>query len=209
VTSRKLTLILLPLFLCALWLAMMALGTGPVDRAVLSTLYSADRPFVRTAARLITFAGEWQALIAVVVAASLWLGYKRRLRPALLFLVATLGGRLLILLQKLAVGRLRPDLEEHLVVVRSLSFPSAHSANSMIVFLSIALFVVPASHRGIAVILALVGTAIIGLSRPMLGVHWPSDVIGGWSFGALWVVLIADASRQRTGGVHSVAVQPK
>ena len=37
-------------------------------------------------------------------------------------------------------------------------------------------------------------TFLIGLSRPMLGVHWPSDVIGGWSFGALWVLLICAMS---------------
>ena len=82
--------------------------------------------------------------------------------------------------------RRRPADHEHLVEVQSLSFPSAHSANSMIVFL--ALVVAPARHRKLAVLLAVAGSMIIGISRPMLGVHWPSDVIGGWSFGAAWVL---------------------
>ena len=61
----------------------------------------------------------------------------------------------------------------------------------MIVFLGFALlgFEDPV-HRHRAIAAALLLTFLIGLSRPMLGVHWPSDVIGGWSFGALWVLLI-------------------
>jgi len=194
------SLLLLPLVLLLLWLSMMALGTGPVDKAALATIYSAHRPLLRTIAATATLAGEWQSMLVVVVLTTLWLLYRKRLRTALLFAGTTLSGRLLILIQKEAVGRMRPEDQEHLVVVRSLSFPSAHTANSMIVFLSLAMFVAPERHRKTAVALALVGTFIIGVSRPMLGVHWPSDVIGGWSFGALWVLTISFAARQRRQG---------
>jgi len=183
---------------------MMAFGTGPADKSALSAIYSAQRPVLRTAASWATLAGEWQSMLLLVLLATGWLLYRRRSRTALLFAGTCLSGRLLILLQKEAVGRMRPDAEEHLVVVKSLSFPSAHTANSMIVFLSLAMFAAPERHRPAAVALALAGTFIVGISRPMLGVHWPSDVIGGWSFGALWVLLLSFAAAQRKGrAIHT------
>jgi membrane-associated phospholipid phosphatase len=192
--------------LVAVWIGMLALGTGPVDEAVLAFLYSGDQPDFRLAAQAITLIGEWQSMLGLVAAAALWLLYRRRVRAALLFVAVTLSGRLLILLQKESAGRMRPDGEEHLVVVRSLSFPSAHTANSMIVFLALAVFAAPERHRRAAVMLALFATLVVGLSRPMLGVHWPSDVIGGWAFGAFWVLLCARVSNSMRLS-HSVDVQ--
>jgi undecaprenyl-diphosphatase len=201
----------LSILLIVAWIAMMALGTGPADETVLSALYAAHIPALRAAAGAATLVGEWQSMIVLVAIATLWLALRRRVRTAILFAAVTLTGRLLILLQKEAVGRLRPDAEEHLVVVKSLSFPSAHTANSMIVFLALALFVAPERHRRLAIAAALLGTFIVGLSRPMLGVHWPSDVIGGWSFGALWVLAMhkATAAWAAPRLKHSDAVQAR
>jgi undecaprenyl-diphosphatase len=60
----------------------------------------------------------------------------------------------------------------------------------MIVYLTLALVLTTERWRRIAAAGAVALSLLIGLSRPMLGVHWPSDVIAGWSFGALWVLLI-------------------
>ena len=66
----------------------------------------------------------------------------------------------------------------------------------MILLLTLALLAPPREHRWWTVPLALFGTFCVGISRPMLGVHWPSDVIGGWSFGAAWVLaMVAVAER--------------
>ena len=108
-----------------------------------------------------------------------------------LVLVAIIGlGRVLGELQKYWVARVRPDLEPHLVVVKTSSFPSGHAASSMIFYLAVALALTartrwqrPAAAGAILLSLA------IGASRVMLGVHWPSDVIGGWAFGMLWVLM--------------------
>src|SRR4051794_312135 len=165
-------------------------GTGWLDRALLEALYSGDDPPVRAAALAITLAGQWEVLLPLALIGTLWLVYRKRLRSALLLVSVALVGRGLVELQKLGIGRLRPEDRAHLVPVKTLSFPSAHAANSMILMLCLALLVAPERHRNAAVTAALIGTLLVGLTRPMLGVHWPSDVVGGWAFGAVWVLSV-------------------
>lgn len=174
----------------ALWLVMLVAGTGALDHQLLAALYAADRPATRSAVIAITNLGSWPALVTLTVIGLGRLLYRRQARLALLLLATTLVGRLLADLLKLGIGRHRPQDQVHLVTVRDLSFPSGHAANTMIVFLSLALLVAPRRFRHLAVPVALFGTAVIGITRPMLGVHWPSDVVGGWAFGAAWVLLM-------------------
>lgn len=180
----------------ALWLTMMWVGTGPLDRSLLNALYVAGQPQLRAFMQSFTLLGNWPAVVGISLFAALWLMLSRHPRAALLLLGITLGGRFLVELQKVAVHRLRPDLIEHLVPVKSLSFPSAHAGNSMILWLTLALLLPRREWRPAAVAGALFVTFAVGISRPMLGVHWPSDVVGGWSFGAAWVLaMIALAER--------------
>ena len=179
---------LLPAALMLLWLAMMMTGTGVLDRTLLDALYSADHPALRSAATIATMFGEWPFVVAVTLVAGLALLLWGRRRQSFLLLAIVLIGRVLVELQKIGIGRLRPEERAHLAPVKSLSFPSGHSANSMILLLAFALLVVPASYRRMAVPIGVLFSMMIGISRTMLGVHWPSDVIGGWSFGAAWVL---------------------
>lgn len=175
--------------LAALWLAMLVGGGGPVDRAVLLGVYSADLPALAATAVGFTYAGNGNSLIAITIAAAAWLLYQGRAKAALLLLFATLTGRILVVLQKLWFARLRPEENLRLVEVSSLSFPSGHAANSAMVFVALALLLPPDRRRKQAVWGAAALALLIGLSRPMLGVHWPSDVVAGWAFGALWLWL--------------------
>lgn len=176
--------------LAALWLAMLLLGGGGLDGVLLLDLYVADTPGLALAAMLFTYLGNGKPLIAITAAVAGWLIYRGRTGAAALLVVATLSGRVLVVLQKLYFARLRPEENLRLVEVSSLSFPSAHAANSTMVFLGIALLAFEdPRRRKWALGAALLLSFLIGLSRPMLGVHWPSDVIAGWSFGALWLLL--------------------
>lgn len=173
--------------LLLIWLAMLALGglAWRPDDALLALLYAGRKPGLAQAAAFITELGGWLVLIPAAAIAASTLLYRRERRRALLLAGTVLGGRLLVEIQKWLSARARPVEEGQLVAVHSLSFPSAHAANSTITYLAIALLLF---GNRIAVALALILTVTIGLSRVMLGVHWPSDVIGGWAFGLLWTL---------------------
>jgi undecaprenyl-diphosphatase len=132
--------------------------------------------------------------LALIVAGWLWLSGARR--DALLLLATTMSGRAMVEFLKLLIDRPRPSLDPYPVYVSSQSFPSGHAGNSMVTYLALALFALPERWRpqGLAAALAL--ALAIGTTRPVLGVHWPTDVIGGWAFGILWVLLWASVSRR-------------
>lgn len=176
--------------LACIWLAMLLFGGSPFDRSIYLTLYAGARPALVMAAHIFTALGEPTVLIVAgfLVAVLLW--WRRRGRFAFGLLLVILVGRGLSEVQKFWIGRERPDLEPHLVFVKTPSFPSGHATSSMVFYLTLALALVPSGRRRcIAVLAAVLLSLLIGTSRVMLGVHWPSDVIGGWSFGLLWVML--------------------
>ena len=176
--------------LAAIWLAMLLWGTGPLDRSVYETLYAGHRPALLVAARIFTALGEPTVLIAASLVCALWLWKAGRARLGLVLLLIALLGRGLSEVQKYWVARVRPDMEPHLVVVKTQSFPSGHASSSMIFYLALAIAVTAGTRwHKVAAAAAVVLSLLIGISRVMLGVHWPSDVIGGWAFGMLWVLL--------------------
>nr|MBA2771274.1 phosphatase PAP2 family protein [Sphingomonas sp.] len=176
------------------------LGGGEIDRAILVTLYAGDYPWVALAGIGFTRLGDWVTVVGVTVAGAAWLAYRRQAADALTLLVASFSGRLLVVLQKVEFARLRPEENIHLVEIHYLSFPSGHSANSMIAYLCLALLLAGDSPRrwwwvGAAIALSVA----IGVSRVLVGVHWPSDVVGGWSFGLLWALLVLRVAQRWRG----------
>jgi undecaprenyl-diphosphatase len=176
--------------LAALWLVMLIGGTGRLDRAVYEALYAGRRPVLLGIARFFTALGEPTVLIVAAFGGAwlLWRSGHRHL--PWVFIAIVLVGRGLAEAQKYWIARVRPDIEPHLVVVKTSSFPSGHATSSMIFYLTVALALTKGTgwHRSAAAA-AILLSLLIGASRVMLGVHWPSDVIGGWAFGLLWVLL--------------------
>ena len=184
--------------LAAIWLTMMMGGGGPLDRAIYEAMYAGRSLMLTTTARVFTALGEPTILIGagLVTAVGLWIAGHRHLPLVLAAIVIV--GRILTEAQKYWIARVRPGFEPHLVVVMTSSFPSGHATSSMIFYLSLALALTAARSRwrlpaaAVAILLSL----LIGTSRVMLGVHWPSDVVGGWAFGLLWVLLTLRLSRR-------------
>lgn len=176
--------------LSGLWLAMLLLGAGAADRALLGLLY-ADDPRLASAARLLTELGGSPVLLPATLAIALiaW-RIRRDWRASAWFVALTLAGRLLVELQKVWTMRLRPDAHEQLAPIVSYAFPSGHSANATMVWLGAALLLANGRGRRWALAAAALVALIVGLTRPMLGVHWPSDVVAGWSLGLVFTLLL-------------------
>ena len=130
-------------------------------------------------------------IITLAVAGLLWLQGNRR--SMILLLVSIGGGRLLGALLKFGYERPRPDLVPHGSIVYSTSFPSGHSMMAAIVYLTLAVLLARVqpqrSVKIYLVALAVLLTLAVGVSRVYLGVHWPTDVIAGWTVGALWALM--------------------
>jgi undecaprenyl-diphosphatase len=189
--ARTLRFWTVTLLLTGLWLAALMLGGAgsPYDEPLRRSLYAGDNDMLVRNAWFLTRLGDALLLIPVTLTAAIFLYFHRRIRSALL-LITVLGGRLMVELQKLIINRGRPGVPEHLEAVTTTSFPSGHAANAMITYMAIALLVpVRQRNRAISIGLGLAFALQVGWSRVALGVHWPSDVIGGWAFGLLWVTI--------------------
>jgi len=175
-------------------------GGGLVfDQALVGDLavWRASSPETTSALILLTQLGGAAVLLTLTALAAIVIA--RRDRMAAMALIAiVLGGRLLIELMKLAVNRPRPAIDSHAVSVFSQSFPSGHAGNSIITYSAIALFALPKRWRATGLTAAVALSAAVGATRPILGVHWPSDVIGGWCLGALWILVCWTAWERST-----------
>ena len=154
-------------------------------------------PVLTAVAIAITQAGSAYGTVGGGLAVTAWLAFRGQRWLAAVLGATVLGERIVIDGMKLLIDRNRPAFDLHPVVTHSSSFPSGHAGNSMAVFLSIALIAVPRVHRRLAVALALLASVVVGSTRPYLGVHWPSDVIGGWSLGAAIAIVAWTIAEQR------------
>ena len=193
------------LLLAGIFIAALVLGgpQEPREVALYRDLYAGDMAVWARNAVLLTSLGAWYVLVPLTLAATLLLYFRRKRRAALLLMIVFVG-RLIVELEKLITDRPRPGVSPHLEAVSSLSFPSGHTANATITYLAIALLVpVKQRNRAIAVGVALALALQVGWSRVALGVHWPSDVVGGWAFGLLWVTICMRLASARPEDKHA------
>src|SRR6516162_5635655 len=169
------------------------------DRLIMLSLRSAADPSVPIgpawlpeAARDVTSLGSMIVLSIVTLAVVGYLLLAGKPAVAWLMVTAVVGGIALSDLLKFAFGRARPDVVAPLARVFTTSFPSAHATLSAIAYLTIGAILArsqPSSTISLYVILlAAFLTMIIGVSRIYLGVHYPTDVLGGWCIGTAWAM---------------------
>lgn len=137
--------------------------------------------------------GSGSVLTVIVILAAGLLIVRGGARDAATLMVAAASGGAVVDLLKERFAHARPTLVEHFVAVQSASFPSAHAANSAIIFLTLGTLLsrnrANRAERYFTLGAAALLTILIGVSRVYLGVHWPSDVAGGWMLGSAWALL--------------------
>ena len=130
-----------------------------------------------------------QASLASAVAVALLV---LKERASAIFVAVTVGtGALLNVGLKMIYERARPDLASAIAAARGYSFPSGHAMDSFITLGALSYIALrqswPWAAKSAALAVALTMAILVGVSRVYLGVHWASDIAGGWSAGTVWL----------------------
>ncbi len=158
-------------------------------------------------------------IVAVLLIASAGRHHSRAVRiyAATFLVLSAAGGALLNTAVKAGVDRARPPWNGLWSLEESPSYPSGHSQAGFTVWVALALVslaVLTGRMRWLVALPLLLLGPVIGLSRTVLGVHWPSDVLGGWLLGSAWMTACAAlvlvlAARQRAQHVPGQEGNPE
>jgi membrane-associated phospholipid phosphatase len=185
-----------------------AAGFSPVlrvDRAVSDALYAGDdrSRLVDSALQVATAPGLSAVRAVVFLPVLAWLVLRRGWWSAAWVLTAAAGVAPLTTLLKNLVGRQRPQFPGGGAGYETLSYPSGH-ASGVATMVTVALVLAwPRLTRTARKVWTAAGVALVllvGLTRIWLGVHYPSDVLGGWALGVGWTLLVALAFGALPGG---------
>jgi undecaprenyl-diphosphatase len=190
-------------------------GTQRFDERIMKSLRHPDDlskpigpPWMLSMVRDVTALGSFVVLTLVVSAVAGFLIIIRRYNMTLLVLAASAGGASINSIFKHFIDRPRPRIVPHLTDVSSASFPSGHSALSASVYLTLggllASNVRSRRLKAYFLFVAILVTVMVGASRVYLGVHYPSDVLAGWTTGLIWAIIVWFLGRhlQRRGAVE-------
>jgi undecaprenyl-diphosphatase len=173
--------------------------TQHFDDAVRMTVYGVASPRATTVLHAITQLGSPLFLLPMTLVASLIFLRRRRIRGAILLTATMVGVSLLNWILKSVFQRPRPLPFFGLTVPASYSFPSGHSLAAFCFYGALAALVTARLRSTFWSALVWAGAVVIiaavGFSRLYLGLHYPSDIIGGYATGFVWVLTVASADR--------------
>lgn len=164
--------------------------------------------------RDITALGGLAVLTLIVAVTTIYLVLVGKRAAASFVLAAVVGGTVLSHGLKMLFDRPRPDLIPNAPLELTASFPSGHAMISAVTYLTLGVLLTrldaPRRVHAYFLVVAVVMTVLIGISRVYLGVHWPTDVLAGWCLGAAWALLcwLVALWLQRRGGIENGAERP-
>ncbi|MEA2382241.1 MAG: hypothetical protein QOH72_2212 [Solirubrobacteraceae bacterium] len=158
--------------------------------------YALHHHWMVTVAKVLSTIGSTPVYLVIFAALAGWLVHRGLRRLALFVVVTMVGSGLLNLAVKTAVHRARPVLPDPVAHAGGLSFPSGHAQGIAVasgVLLLVFLPVLRRRSRRVAAAVALLMVLAIGAARVALGVHYVTDVLGGYVLGAAWVAAMTAA----------------
>lgn len=162
--------------------------TAASERGWIRDVQPARTSWLTEAAKVASTLGTAGVLSVAVSLLAVLLVIRGRPGLALFLVLAAFGGIGLPVAVKAIVGRPRPPVALRYVSVVGSSFPSGHATQNAAILPAIALALTGAGYaRRVALSLAALGAVLVGISRVLLGVHYPSDVLAGWLLGAAWL----------------------
>ena len=193
----------------AVVLALVRLEWSPLrslDRRVSADLhdFALDHAGWVDAMQLVSDVGGGAASWALLTPTVIYLLVVRRWRHAAFVAVTGYGGSWLNSTTKVIVDRERPEWLDPVSTAAGLSFPSGHASSSFLwcaLLLVIFLPLVPARVRPFVVVDAALVVLLVGFSRIALGVHYVTDVVGGWLLAAAWLAVMLAVFDVRRGPV--------
>lgn len=183
------------------YLLFQVVGKGPFTRWDVRTAESIHRwvlrhPSVVHGLNVVSLFGKPPTLAVLITVGAAYVFWRGRRRLALFLVVTVVGGGLVDTAVKLAVHRPRPQLDHPLAHALGKSFPSGHAMSSIITYGVLLLVFFPVLSRIwrlVVFVVVVFLVAAIGASRLLLGVHFVSDVVGGWILGLAWLALVTAA----------------
>lgn len=174
--------------------------THHIDQAILLSMREPGDPSnpigsvkMQEMGRDLTALGGFTILTGLTVSSICLTLFLGKPRLATIIAIGITSGMFLTSLLKRSYDRPRPDLVPHGVVVTNASFPSGHAMMAAIVYLTLGVLLARTqpklSVRIYLISLSVIITLLVGISRVYLGVHWPTDVLAGWTLGAAWALL--------------------
>ena len=210
-----LALVLAAAALVGVWTAVGLLldgHTSGTEQGWISDVEAGRSSPVTEAAKVLSTLGSSVVLIPATLLVALVLVLRRETLLAGFVVTTAAGGLELATVVKTIVGRPRPPVSERLVTIGSTSFPSGHATQNAAILPALALAAVAfGAGRRIALGIAALLAFAVGLSRVLLGVHYPTDVLAGWLAGGLWALLCGSVATalQRRGKVERAGPEPE
>ena len=186
------------------------------DDLVRSSVHQFASPALTSAMRVVTMLGAPSVLVSLSLVAGIGFAVTKRYRAMILLIATMIGATILDEVLKLSFHRARPEPFFGILSPSSFSFPSGHALASFCFYSTIAALVSARTKRlPVRIVVWTVAALLvmlIGLSRIYLGVHYPTDVLAGYSAAFIWVIIIATADRtfrRESGGSRSDASKSK
>lgn len=156
------------------------------DRFILDAIHKDSNPVLLSLMKFISFIGSSSFLIPLMLVAIIYTLYKKEHQTLKLLMTSTLGSYALNFILKIIFSRTRP-LDYFLVDQGGLSYPSGHSMVNMTFYMTLAYIanknLKDQNKKKWIYGFAFIAVLLMGISRLYLGVHWPTDVIGGYLIG--------------------------